>query len=154
MKRDEAACFVLRVDRGDERVDRRLDEAVGNANREGGGKQHQEVRRRDRGDGAGNVTGCGKPQQRAHSQQIAQRPAQQDGKAEPPERGAGDPPDVGLAEPELALEIAHDVAANGKRHRGCDERYAAGDEQPARRGGYHGADSLPAEWCAGTCDEM
>src|SRR6266702_1850084 len=48
-----------------------------------------------------------------------------------PQNAAGDPPDVGLAEAEVALEVAHDVAADGERQRRGEERDTAGDEKPA-----------------------
>ena len=54
------------------------------------------------GQRAADVAGGGEPEERAHAEEIAQRPAQQDREAEAPERGAGDPADVGLGQARTA----------------------------------------------------
>ena len=68
---------------------------------------------------------------RAHAEEVAERAADEDRQAEAPERRARDPADVGLVQVEERLEVAHDVAADGERHRGGDERDATGREEPS-----------------------
>ena len=134
VKRDEPARLVAGIHRGDERIHGRFDETVGDADDERGRKEDGEIRRHDRGQGPTDVADGGEPEQRAHAEEIAERSAQQDGEAEAPERGAGDPADVGFAQREQLFEVAHDVAANRERHGRRDERHAARAEQPLRRG--------------------
>src|SRR2546427_125907 len=82
-------------------------------------------------DGTSNssIFAC-QPEQRTHSEEIAERSAEQDREAEAPERGTGDPADVGFAQREEPLEITHNVTANRERHGRRDEGYAARAEQP------------------------
>ena len=154
VERDEPARLVAGIHRRHEWIHGRFDEAVGDADDERGRKEDGEIRRHDRGNGPADVADGGEPEQRAHAEEIAERSAQQDGEAKAPERGAGNPADVGFAQREQPFEVAHDVAANRERHGRRDERHAARAEQPLRRGrvdrvgmrasacaGFHGGDT-------------
>ena len=66
---------------------------------------------------------------RAHPEHVAERPADEDRQPEAPERRAQNPADLDVVEGEEALDVAHDVAANGERHGRGDERNAAGEEE-------------------------
>ena len=126
----------MRVQGGDERIDERLDQPVGDADDERRRKERREVRREDREQvppmwpAAASVASVRMPSA------STERAAEQDREAEAPERGAGNPSDFDLAQAEHRFEVAHDVAADGKRHGGGDERDAAGAEEMGRhRGG-------------------
>ena len=135
VKGDEARGLVVRIQGGDERVDERLDQPVGDADDEGGRKKRHEVRRKYREQDAADVACGGERGQPAHAERVDQRSAEQNREAKAPERGPGDPSDFDLAQTEHRFEIAHDVAADGERHGGGDERDAAGAEEMGRHGG-------------------
>ena len=56
-------------------------------------------------------------------------PPIEDRQPEAPERRAQNPAHLDVVEGEEALDVAHDVAPDGKRHGGGDERDAAGEEE-------------------------
>jgi hypothetical protein len=126
---NEPAGLVVGVDSRDQRIDRCLDEAVGNADNDGRSEEHREARRDDGQERAGNVAERRDPNDGPHAKHIAERTANQDRQAEAPERRTEDPPDLHIVEREQTLDVAHDVPADREGHGGGDQGEATGGEK-------------------------
>jgi hypothetical protein len=131
VERVELLGLAVGVDGRRQRVDRRLDEAVGQSDGERPGEQHPEAAREDGHRHADDVRQESERHQPAHAEHVHELTAEEDREREAPEGGADDPAHLLLAQAELVAERVHDVAADGEGHGGGDERDATCQEESA-----------------------
>ena len=137
MEAVEHLGLVVWIQRGDQRIARRLDAAVGEADKHVGREQQGLVLGEQQRDEADQMADEGDAQDVARLHLIDDRAAEKGGDGEAPERRAERPADLFAGQTEALVEHAFDLRAQREGQRRHEQREAGSDEQPRRIDGLH-----------------